>query len=552
MGDFLKVIDRLGSVGRLVVGGIAVATIAAVFYLVTSAGPASYVPAFTNLTPTQAGQVQSTLASAKIPTKLGGTGDIVEVPSASVDQARIAVETAGLAVDGSHEGYQLLDKLGMSSTDFQQNVAMKRALEGELENQIQNINGVSEATVNLALPQQTLFLADQKQATASVQLTIAGGALDDSAVRGIQRLVANAVSGLTPANVVVTDQSGNMLSSSSGGIGDAAASKLSTEQAYSRQLEAGAQQIVDQMLGPGAGLVSVNARLNLNSQTQKQITYGKTGVPLSSSTEKEQLTGAGAAAAAGGAAGTTSNVPGYAAGAGKNGANTSYVHTKGDTTDGVDQTVTDTNVAGGTPTNLFVSIAFASPPTATATTTGSKGKTTTPAVPTFTKADQLAASKAVQAYLGITQKDLTTGVDTFQTSVTSLPANTTLTGGTSGITGYVPAGAVSASKSGGPLGMVQSHLREGLAALGALLFLFFVRRSLKRRQALLGDAEARWMPTLAAPPIPVDEIALPATPSPAEIEAANKKALQGRVEELAQTRPGDVAQQLRGWLAEDS
>ena len=41
MGDFLKVIDRLGSVGRLVVGGIAVATIAAVFYLVTSAGPAS-------------------------------------------------------------------------------------------------------------------------------------------------------------------------------------------------------------------------------------------------------------------------------------------------------------------------------------------------------------------------------------------------------------------------------------------------------------------------------------------------------------------------------
>jgi flagellar biosynthesis/type III secretory pathway M-ring protein FliF/YscJ len=553
MGDFLKVIDRLGSVGRLVVGGIAVATIAAVFYLVTSAGPASYVPAFTNLTPTQAGQVQSTLASAKIPTKLGGTGDIVEVPSASVDQARIAVETAGLAVDGSHEGYQLLDKLGMSSTDFQQNVAMKRALEGELENQIQNINGVSEATVNLALPQQTLFLADQKQATASVQMTIASGALDDSAVRGIQRLVANAVSGLTPANVVVTDQSGNMLSSSSGGIGDAAASKLSTEQAYSRQLEAGAQQIVDQMLGAGAGLVSVNARLNLDSTTQKQITYGKTGVPLSSSTEKEQLSGAGAAAAAGGAAGTTSNVPGYAANAGgKNGAaNTSYVHTKGDRTDGVDQTVTDTNVAGGTPTNLFVSIAFASPAKATPTTTATKG-TTVAAVPTFTKADQLAAAKAVQAYLGITPKDLTTGVDTFQTSITSLPANTVLTGGTSGITGYVPAGAVSGSKSGGPLGMVQSHLREGLAALGALIFLFLVRRSLKRRQALLGDAEARWMPTLAAPPIPVDEIALPTTPSPAEIEAANKKALQGRVEELAQTRPGDVAQQLRGWLAEDS
>src|ERR1700712_4489420 len=134
MQDILRVIDRLGSIGRLVVGGIAVATIAAVFYLVTSAGPASYVPAFTNLTPRQAGDVQASLASAKIPSKLGGTSDTVLVPSASVDAARVAIDKAGIAVNGSHQGYDLLDKLGMSSTDFQQNVAMKRATEGELEN----------------------------------------------------------------------------------------------------------------------------------------------------------------------------------------------------------------------------------------------------------------------------------------------------------------------------------------------------------------------------------------------------------------------------------
>ena len=77
--------------------------------------------------------------------------------------------------------------LGMSSTDFQQNVAMKRALEGELANQIQNIAGVSDATVNLAMPQQTLFLADQKPPTASVLLTLSGGGFDDAAVRGMQR-----------------------------------------------------------------------------------------------------------------------------------------------------------------------------------------------------------------------------------------------------------------------------------------------------------------------------------------------------------------------------
>ncbi len=539
MQDVLRVIDRLGSVGRLVVGGIAIATVAAVFYLVTSAGPASYVPAFTNLTPREAGNVQAALASAKIPSKLGGTSDTVLVPSASVNAAVVAIDKAGIAVNGQHDGYQLLDKLSMSSTDFQQNVAMKRALEGELANEIQNIAGVSDATVNLAMPQQTLFLADQKQATASVMLTLSGGGFSDVAVRGVQRLVANAVTGLTPANVVITDQAGALLSSSDGGIGDAAASKLATESSYSRQLESGAQQIVDTMLGPGAGLVSVNARLNLDSQTQKKITYGKTAVPLQVSTEKERLKGSGAGAA--GAAGTASNIPGYTGGTSGGGA-TDYTHIKGDNTNGVDQTVTDTTLAGGTPTNLFVAIAFAAPPSTPKTGTAT---TPTPGVPTK---DQVAAAKAVQAYLGITQSQITSGVDTFQTSVSTLPAP----GSSSGAAGYVPVSSVAASSGGGPISMVTSHLREGGAIAGALLLLFLARRSLRRRQALLGSAEARWMPTLSAPPIPVDDIALPPGPSQGELEAANKKALQGRVEDIAGQRPNDVAQQLRGWLAEDS
>jgi flagellar M-ring protein FliF len=542
MQDVLRVIDRLGSVGRLVVGGIAIATIAAVFYLVTSAGPASYVPAFTNLTPREAGDVQAALASAKIPSKLGGTSDTVLVPSASVNDARVAIDKSGLSVNGEHNGYQQLDKLGMSSTDFQENVAMKRALEGELANQIQSIAGVSEATVNLAMPQETLFLADQKQPTASVLLTLNGGGFDDAAVRGVQRLVANAVTGLTPANVVITNQAGSLISSSDGGIGDAAASKLATESSYSRQLESGAQQIIDQMLGPGAGLVSVNARLNLDSQTQKKVTYGKTGVPLTQTTEKERLKGSGAGAA--GAAGTTSNIPGYAGGS-ANGSATDYTHTKGDNTNGVDQTVTDTTVAGGTPTNLFVAIAFAAAPSTPKT---GSATTPTPGVPTK---DQTAAAKAVQAYLGITQKDIASGTDTFQTSVSTVAAPGT--SGTTGASAYVPAGSIAKGSSSGPIpAIVTDHLREGAAVAGALVLLFLTRRSLRRRQALLGSAEARWMPTLTAPPIPVDEIALPSGPSQGELEAANKKALQGRVEEIAGQRPSDVAQQLRGWLAEDS
>jgi hypothetical protein len=207
--------------------------------------------------------------------------------------------------------------------------------------------------------------------------------------------------------------------------------------------------------------------------------------------------------------------------------------------------VTDTTVAGGTPTNLYVAIAFAAP--ASTPKTGS-ATTPTPGVPTK---DQTAAAKAVQAYLGITQQQITSGVDTFQTSVSTLPAGGS--SGTGGVAGFVPASSLGKSSGGGPIpAIVTDHLREGAAVAGALVLLFLTRRSLKRRQALLGSAEARWMPTLSAPPIPVDDITLPSGPSQGELEAANKKALQGRVEEIAGQRPSDVAQQLRGWLAEDS
>src|SRR4051812_37602813 len=112
MSDILKVLDRMGGVGRLLVGGIAVATIAIVFYLVTSAGPAAYAPAFTNLTPKQAGDIEQTLAAAHITAKLGDAGSSVLVPSSKIDDARIAVDKAGLVTGGQHQGMEIVTALG--------------------------------------------------------------------------------------------------------------------------------------------------------------------------------------------------------------------------------------------------------------------------------------------------------------------------------------------------------------------------------------------------------------------------------------------------------
>src|SRR4051794_12716999 len=131
MGELFKILDRLGGTGRLIVGGVGLATVAAVFYLVMSAGPSSQAPLYTNLTPKQAGDIQAALAGASVTSTLGDNGTSVSVPTAKIGAARVAVDQAGLVTNGEHQGWELVDGLGMGATQFQQDVSYQRALEGE-------------------------------------------------------------------------------------------------------------------------------------------------------------------------------------------------------------------------------------------------------------------------------------------------------------------------------------------------------------------------------------------------------------------------------------
>ena len=168
-----------GGLGRLLVGGIGALTVAIVFYLVMSAGPASMTPAFTNLTPKQAGQVEAALAGAHITSKLGDAGTTVMVPGSKVDEARIAIANAKISLDGANQGLDQVVGLSVSATQSQIDAATQLGMEGTLANQIEQIAGVQSATVNLTMQKQALFLDDQQPASASILLNLGGGTLSD-------------------------------------------------------------------------------------------------------------------------------------------------------------------------------------------------------------------------------------------------------------------------------------------------------------------------------------------------------------------------------------
>lgn len=101
-----------------------------------------------------------------------------------------------------------------STTDSDQNVKLKNTIQKQLKQHIEAISDVTMADVNIVLPENQLFAADQNPVTASVILkTTPSSSLlsDKTRILGIQRLILSAVEGLHEENLIITDTEGKQI-----------------------------------------------------------------------------------------------------------------------------------------------------------------------------------------------------------------------------------------------------------------------------------------------------------------------------------------------------
>ena len=101
-----------------------------------------------------------------------------------------------------------------STTDADQNVKLKNTIQKQLKQHIEAISDVQMADVNIVLPENQLFAADQNPVTASVILKVnpSSSLLQDrNRILGIQRLILSAVEGLREENLIITDSEGNQI-----------------------------------------------------------------------------------------------------------------------------------------------------------------------------------------------------------------------------------------------------------------------------------------------------------------------------------------------------
>lgn len=110
--------------------------------------------------------------------------------------------------------WEFLNIQQWTTTDFERNVNLQRAVTRQLEQHLESLEEIDDASVTLVIPERELFVEQQNPTTASVILSIAPGSdfrETRAKVEGVEKLIQYAVDGLQPENITITDRSGRQL-----------------------------------------------------------------------------------------------------------------------------------------------------------------------------------------------------------------------------------------------------------------------------------------------------------------------------------------------------
>ncbi len=308
--DFLSGFMRLDFLRQLgLMTGLA-ASVAIGFAVVLWSRGESYQPLYADMNGYDMSALVEVLETRNLDFRIEPATGVILVPADRVSELRLQVAAAGISRETGY-GYESLDaEQGLGTSQFMEANRYKRSQEGELQRTIMGFRNVQSARVHLATPERSVFVRSSRKPTASVFLTLqAGSDLSDTQVDAIANLVASSVSELSPENVTIVDQRGNLLSRKD----DTSELVIAGQQFdYTRRYEDTLVERLNRILQPivGAGRFSaeISADIDFTRTEQAAEIYSPEGA-LRSEQSLAENRGADDSGAAGGIPGALSNQP---------------------------------------------------------------------------------------------------------------------------------------------------------------------------------------------------------------------------------------------------
>ncbi|MEM6051506.1 flagellar basal-body MS-ring/collar protein FliF [Erwinia sp. P7711] len=307
--NLLAAFERFRSNPRIIFIIIAAAAISLVIILFFWAKTPDYRVLYSNIDDQDGGAVVAQLTQMNVPYRFDERRAAIMVPEDQVYSVRLKLAQQGLPKGGS-VGFELLDQEKFGISQFSEQINYQRALEGELSRTIDTLGPVKSSRVHLALPKASLFIQEQKPASASVTLNLLGGrVLDAGQISAISHLVSSAVTGMSADDVTIVDQNGHLLTQS----GDRATQ--TSQLNYISKVESDFQRRIQAILTPIVGSnnvrAQVTAKIDFTTHEQTAEQYQPNSSPDKQSIRSRQSSGSeqGGKEAVGGVPGALSNQP---------------------------------------------------------------------------------------------------------------------------------------------------------------------------------------------------------------------------------------------------
>lgn len=223
MNDFLKKIldnikntfSRLTQTQRLILFGVVALVLVGFIFLISfSSKPTEALLFQTPLEQNDFTRITNKLTEWNVSYREREGKYIIVKDERTSAYLRMKLGEAGILPSGI-KGWELFDVQKWTTTDFERDITLRRAVIGEITRHIRLLEDVEDVSIQVTMPKPQLYIDDEAPYTASVIVTPSPYSdilTNRKKIQGIINLVAFGVDRLKPENIVVTDNRGNILS----------------------------------------------------------------------------------------------------------------------------------------------------------------------------------------------------------------------------------------------------------------------------------------------------------------------------------------------------
>ncbi|MGE6205202.1 flagellar basal-body MS-ring/collar protein FliF [Guptibacillus hwajinpoensis] len=261
---------------KWLIGGTFLVTLLLLLFLVFWMSKPNLTPIYSNLTPTEAGEIKGAIEQKGIPVEVSADGTTISVPKDQASDLKVDLAAEGIPKSGNVNYSIFSENMGMGMTDRQFDVVERDAMQNELSYLIEQIGGIHESKVMITLPAESVWLDETGEtASASIVLTRDPGAqLDQGQITGLYHLISKSVPNLPVENIVIMDQNGTAFDYGESGGVDTTLSAYQQQEDIRNDIEKDMQKELQQMLGMILGqdkvVVSVMASVDFTKEKRTE------------------------------------------------------------------------------------------------------------------------------------------------------------------------------------------------------------------------------------------------------------------------------------------